>query len=60
MMDNNPRTRELTAAGGILYQLHDNGAIWRSDGRPCAGDSCPGWQRLDNNPRTVAIEAAHE
>jgi hypothetical protein len=59
-MDNNPRTGELAAAGGLLYQLHDNGAIWRSDGRACSGNSCPGWVRMDNNARTVAIVAAEE
>ena len=57
-MDNNPRTRALTAAGGELYQRHDNGAIWRSDGRACVNNSCPGWVRLDNNGNTVVIEAA--
>ncbi len=38
-----------------LYQLHVNGAIWRYTGTPCSGNSCPGWQRLDNNPKTKAI-----
>jgi hypothetical protein len=33
------------------------GAIWRYTGTPCSGNSCPGWQRLDNNPKTVAIVA---
>ena len=32
--------------------------IWRYTGPPCSGESCPGWQRLDNNPKTVAIAAA--
>jgi hypothetical protein len=32
--------------------------IWRYTGKPCSGDSCPGWQKLDNNPKTVAIVAA--
>jgi hypothetical protein len=31
--------------------------IWRYTGTPCSGDSCPGWQRLDNNPKTIAIAA---
>ena len=31
--------------------------IWRYTGTPCTGDNCPGWQRLDNNPKTVAIVA---
>ncbi len=32
--------------------------IWRYTGTPCNGDSCPGWQRLDNNPKTVDIAAS--
>ncbi len=37
----------------------DEGApIWRHTGTPCSGDSCPGWQRLDNNHKTLAIVAA--
>jgi hypothetical protein len=27
------------------------------NGTPCSGNSCPGWQRLDNNPKTKAIAA---
>jgi hypothetical protein len=33
------------------------GTIWRSMGAACSGESCPGWQRLDNNTRTVAVAA---
>jgi hypothetical protein len=68
-LDNNPRTKFSLAADGDnnrlyqlhapkLYQLHDNGAIWQSTGGACAGESCPHWQRLDNNPRTKAIAAS--
>jgi Domain of unknown function (DUF1929) len=32
--------------------------IWRYTGTPCSGESCPGWQKLDNNPKTVEIVAA--
>ena len=32
--------------------------IWHYTGTPCNGESCPGWQRLDNNPKTVAIAAS--
>lgn len=31
------------------YQLHDNGNVWVSDGRPCKGTLCPGWVLLDNH-----------
>ena len=41
-----------------LYQLHDDGWIWQYTGTACIGNSCPGWQRLDNNPKTRAIVAA--
>jgi hypothetical protein len=69
MLDNNPRTRQSVAAESDnarlyqlhatkLYQLHNNGAIWQSIGGACSGDSCPSWQRLDNNPRTRSIAAA--
>jgi hypothetical protein len=42
-------------------QLHRNGLIWRYTGTPCSGNSCPGWQELDNNPRTqeVAVTGTH-
>ncbi len=40
-----------------LFQLHKNGEIWQYTGIPCSGNSCPGWQKLDNNPATVAIAA---
>jgi hypothetical protein len=37
----------------------DEGApIWRFTGTPCTGEACPGWQRLDNNHKTIAIYAA--
>jgi len=32
--------------------------IWRYTGTPCDGTRCPGWERLDNNPRTREIVAA--
>ncbi len=43
---------------GELYQLHNSGAIWRYTGTPCNGNSCPGWQRLDNNPRSIAVASS--
>ena len=72
LLDNNPKTREITAGGGApggfdplkafpdappLYKRHDDGQIWRYTGTPCSGGSCPGWQLLDNSP-TVSIVAA--
>lgn len=38
-----------------LYQLHSGGEIWRYTGTPCSGNSCPGWQLLDNNSLTKSI-----
>jgi hypothetical protein len=46
---------DAVAQGTGLYQLHRDGRIWRSTGVPCTGESCPGWQMLDNNPATIAI-----
>jgi len=72
-IDNNSRTSMIVAAdpktmgsadpvyqlhNDPLYQLHDDGRIWRSTGQDCDGQNCPGWQRLDNNARTLAIAAA--
>jgi hypothetical protein len=54
-LDNNPHTHEIVAAGGHLYQRHNDGRIWRYVGPPCTGDNCPGWQQLDNNPKTKRI-----
>lgn len=35
------------------------GALWSHTGMPCTGESCPGWQKLDNNVRTVAYAAGN-
>jgi peptidyl-Asp metalloendopeptidase len=40
-----------------LYQLHASGKIWKFTGVVCNGNSCPGWQMLDNNPATIQIVA---
>jgi hypothetical protein len=58
MMDNNPATVQIAAAGQDLYQLHSDGSIWKSTGVACSGNSCPGWQMFDNNRATTAIAAA--
>jgi hypothetical protein len=40
-----------------LFQLHNDGSIWRSLGNGCSGSSCPNWKELDNNHATKAIVA---
>jgi hypothetical protein len=61
MLDNNPNTSAIAAAGRQLFQLHRDGKIWRHTGAPCSGASCPGWQMLDNNSHSTAIAASdHE
>ncbi|HET8549657.1 MAG TPA: hypothetical protein VFL57_16725 [Bryobacteraceae bacterium] len=64
-LDNNPRTGMIASGGQLfqlhtdpLYQVHNDGWIWRYIGTECDGDFCPGWQRLDNNPATVQVVAA--
>jgi hypothetical protein len=73
LLDNNPRTGMIVATdpprmgGGDtvyqlhtdpLYQMHTDGKIWRYTGTECDGESCPGWQRLDDNTATAQIVAA--
>lgn len=53
VLDNNPRTRSIVAAGNSLYQMHGDGTIWTYNGPPISG-----WQLLDNNPRARAIAAS--
>jgi hypothetical protein len=54
----------LPAAAGIgvystpIFLNGEGAAIWRYTGTPCTGSSCPGWQRLDNNPKTVSIASS--
>jgi hypothetical protein len=43
----------IVASGGQLYQLHNDGKIWRYTGPPISG-----WQLLDNNPATIQIAAS--
>jgi hypothetical protein len=52
-LDNNPLCKAIAAYGGDLYQLHQNGAIWKYVGPPLTG-----WQMLDNNPAGIAIAAS--
>jgi hypothetical protein len=57
MIDSNPATAAIEAGVIQLYQLHHDGKIWRFTGTSCSGNSCPGWQMLDNNPNTKVIVA---
>ena len=57
MLDNNPRATAIAAAGRQLFQLHNDGTLWRYTGAPCTGSACPGWQMLDDNPQTAAAAA---
>ncbi len=64
-LDNNSRTGMLAAGDDLyqlhtdpIYQLHNDGWIWRYTGEECDGDFCPGWERLDNNPHTRNIVGA--
>jgi hypothetical protein len=61
-LDNNSRTGMIAAGDDLyqlhtdpIYQLHNDGWIWRYTGEECQGDFCPGWERLDNNPKTRNI-----
>jgi hypothetical protein len=55
MLENNVKTVAIAAGDNQLFQLHNDGWIWRYTGTPCSGDSCPGWQRLDNNSKARRI-----
>jgi hypothetical protein len=48
MLDDNGATVQIAADGNDLFQLHNSGRIWRFTGTPCSGNSCPGWQMLDD------------
>src|SRR5918997_1626658 len=56
LLDENPATVSIVAtfsSANNLYQLHNNGSIWRYTGPPVTG-----WERLDQNPATKQIAAA--
>jgi hypothetical protein len=38
----------------------DGASIWRATGTACSGNNCPGWQKLDDNSKTMAISAGGE
>lgn len=46
-----------TVAGFNARPVSTAGSIWQYTGTPCAGSSCPGWRKLDNNPATMRIAA---
>lgn len=50
-LDNNGKTIAITASGGQLYQLHQDGTIW------LYVDPSTGWTVLDTNSLTAAIIA---
>ncbi len=54
--DRNGFTARIAAAGGTLYQLHGNGAIYKAPTLSCT-NFCPGWAFLGYNPATKAIYA---
>jgi hypothetical protein len=42
----------------VLYQMHNDGAIFRKNNKPCAEPACfGGWDLLDHNPSTTVIIA---
>ncbi|MDQ0884896.1 matrixin family metalloprotease [Peribacillus sp. V2I11] len=51
-LDNNSASVDIVADGNNLYQLHNNGGIWKYTGTPLTG-----WQELDNNTATKKIVA---
>jgi hypothetical protein len=54
LLDRNPESNGILAAGDDLYQMHRDGRVWRYTGRQITG-----WQELDNNPATRAIAAGN-
>ncbi|MGA3039783.1 MAG: hypothetical protein ABSF54_03210 [Bryobacteraceae bacterium] len=57
MFDNNPAAVAIAASGGNLYELHNNGQIWKWASVACTGSSRPGWTMLDGNSLTTQIVA---
>jgi ribosomal protein L24E len=65
-LDQNQQTKTIavgdayfaTNAPPFLYQMHNDGSIYRKNGNDCADPACfGGWDQLDANPSTVAITA---
>ena len=72
MLDVNPRTRAIAAGQAAtpsdfdtspvsttppLYQVHDNGSVWRWRGEPCSGSSCPHWDNISAGRAFVSYSA---
>ena len=53
-----PPRAGLNVYSSAIFVGDEGAPIWRYTGTPCAGESCPGWQKLDNNPATTMIAAA--
>src|SRR6266403_133383 len=51
-------TRSLRDWSSDVCSSDLDGSIWRSTGQACNGSSCPGWQKLDDNPAATAIASA--
>jgi len=49
-------TRTHFASSAVI--LLGNGQIWRSTGRGCTDEACPGWELIDNDGRIKAIAAS--
>jgi len=52
-----PAVSGLSVFSSALFMGNLGATIWSYTGTPCSGNSCPGWQQLDNNSATVAIAA---
>lgn len=55
LIDNNPKTIQIVEGPAGLFQLHNDGQMWKWTGQPCNGSSCPHWVMIDNNPATKKI-----
>ena len=55
-LDNNNESVRIDATGTNLYQLWNNGNVYKYDGTPCSS-TCPGWKRLFDDPNTWEIVA---
>lgn len=57
LLDNNPSATSITSGGGSLFEMHNNGSLWKYTGTPCGLFACTGWVELDDNPATKMIAA---
>jgi hypothetical protein len=47
----------VTAGARSAGPVATIGDVWEFTGTACNGDACPGWRRLDHNPKTIALAA---